>query len=99
MSRGQDLFTLSDNVTTEPSFDTSVRGYDKKQVDRYVRHVEAEVATLATEREQAYAQVQVLTGQLQQLRVEMANMRQRMGEVGRPSFRQDSCRRGGPPRL
>jgi chromosome segregation ATPase len=87
MSHGPDLFALSDGVTTEPSFELALRGYDKKQVDRYVATVEAEVVTLATEREQAYAHVQALTGQLQQLRVEMANMRHRTGTAGRLSFR------------
>jgi cell division septum initiation protein DivIVA len=87
MSHGPDLFALSDSVPTEPSFELALRGYDKKQVDRYVATVEAEVVTLATEREQAYAQVQALSGQLQQLRVELANMRHRTGTAGRLSFR------------
>lgn len=86
MSHGGDLFALGDGVASEPSFDVSFKGYDKRQVDRYVTQVESEVATLAAERDQAIAQMQALAGQVQQLQVELSDLTRR-AVPSRVSFR------------
>ena len=57
MSQRGELFVLAEGVSTEASFEVAVRGYHKKQVDKYVAQVEAEIATLSAEREQALAQI------------------------------------------
>src|SRR5262245_55568672 len=77
MSHGGDLFALGDGVASEPSFDVAFKGYDKRQVDRYVTQVESELATLAAERDQAIAQMQALAGQVQQLQVELTDLTRR----------------------
>jgi cell division septum initiation protein DivIVA len=86
MSHGGDLFALGDGVASEPSFDVSFKGYDKRQVDRYVTQVESELATLAAERDQAIAQMQALAGQVQQLQVELSDLSRR-AVPSRVSFR------------
>ena len=57
MSHGGEIFGLGGDAATEPSFETALRGYEKKQVERYVARAENEIAALAGEREQAYAEV------------------------------------------
>ena len=36
MSHGGEIFGLGGDAASEPSFETAIRGYDKKQVERYV---------------------------------------------------------------
>ena len=52
-----------------------MRGYEKRQVDRYVRQAEAELAALAAEREETYAQIQLLNHHIQQLQHELVQTR------------------------
>src|SRR5256886_10492715 len=77
MAHGGDLFALGDGVSSEPNFEIAFRGYDKTQVDKYLRVLEAENATLATERDEAYGQLQALAAQVQQLQVELVEARKR----------------------
>ncbi len=65
MSHGDEIFGLGGDAATEPSFETALRGYEKKQVERYVARAENEIAALAAEREQAYTQIQKLAGQVE----------------------------------
>ncbi len=60
MSHGGEIFGLGGDAATEPSFETALRGYEKKQVERYVARAENEIAALSAEREQAYAQIQAI---------------------------------------
>ncbi|HLU29099.1 MAG TPA: hypothetical protein VKZ65_11720, partial [Glycomyces sp.] len=86
MSHGGELFALADGAVTEPSFDTEFKGYNRKRVDRYVAQVEAEIAALAAEREQAYAQIQALAGQVEQLQLELTELRRRGPVVEKAAF-------------
>src|SRR5829696_2724188 len=86
MSHGGDLFALGEGVASEPSFDVAFKGYDKRQVDRYVTNVESDLATLAAERDQAFSQMQALAGQVQQLQVELTDVARR-AVPSRVSFR------------
>src|SRR5947207_7925510 len=79
MAQGGDLFSLNTEAAGEPTFDQALRGYDRRQVDKYVKAIEAEVAALATEREEAYAQVQALALQVQRLQAELIDIRHRTG--------------------
>src|SRR5918997_3065956 len=87
MSHGGEIFDLGEDAVSEPNFESALRGYDKRQVDRYVARAEGEIATLATEREQAYAQIQSLAAQVEQLQAEVVNVRRQAANVDKISFR------------
>ena len=84
---GGDLFALGNDAASEPTFEVALRGYDKRQVERYVTQVEAEVTTLATEREQAYAQIQAMAQQIERLQQEATQARRQSGLGAEVSFR------------
>jgi chromosome segregation ATPase len=86
MSNGGELSVLSDR-STQPSFEASLRGYDKRQVDQYVSQAGSEIATLAAEREQAVHHIQDLVARMQRLEAELTELRQRPTRVDRASFR------------
>lgn len=87
MSIGEQLFAPRDDLSSRPSFEVVLRGYDRRQVDLFVEQVEKEISTLAIERERALGQIQDLTTQLQQLQAELTELRQRPAKVDRASFR------------
>src|SRR5690348_15238304 len=88
MSHGGDLFALGEGVPSEPSFEIAFRGYQREQVDKYVSMLEAENDTLAAERENAYDQVQAMAAQVQQLRLEIDEVRRRgNSRIDEVSFR------------
>ena len=79
MSHGGEIFGLGGDAASEPSFETALRGYEKKQVERYVARAENEIAALASEREQAYSQIQAMAGQIDRLQQEVAQARRQPG--------------------
>src|SRR5690242_8992912 len=87
MSHGGELFALGEDVVAEPGFDIALRGYERRQVDRYVAQVEAEVAALAAERDEAYRQVQALAGQVHDVQNQMADLRRHTAADASVSFR------------
>src|SRR6266545_7951708 len=84
---GGELFALGGGAVAEPGFDIALRGYERRQVDRYVAQVEAEVAALAGERDEAYAQVQALAGQVHDVQRQMADLRRHTAADAAVSFR------------
>jgi cell division septum initiation protein DivIVA len=66
MSSAPDAFPFGS--TSASTFETALRGYEKRQVDKYVLQVEAEVAAIAAEREELYGQINLLNQHLQQHR-------------------------------
>src|SRR4029434_4373519 len=86
MSHGGEIFGLGGDAATEPHFETALRGYEKKQVERYVARAENEIAALAGEREQAYAQIQAMAGQIERLQQELAHARRQSGIGSEVSF-------------
>src|SRR5512140_3431288 len=86
MSHGGEIVGLGGDAATEPSFETALRGYEKKQVERYVARAENEIATLSAEREQAYSQIQALNARVEQLQQEAAQAR-RQGALTEVSYR------------
>ena len=88
MSQGDELFAAHEDGGSRPSFETALRGYDKRQVDQYLARADNEIAqTLAADRERAYAQIQQMVPQLQHLQAELNELRQRPPLVERASFR------------
>src|SRR3954471_11893555 len=81
MSHGGEIFGLGGDSATEPSFETALRGYERKQVERYVTRAENEIAALAAEREQAYSQIQAMAAQIERLQHEASQAR-RQTSVG-----------------
>jgi len=86
MSNGGELFALREDIPSQPNFEQTLRGYDKRQVDRYVARADAEIATLVAEREQAFAQLQELTAQVTQLQAELEELRRQPAKLDRASF-------------
>ncbi|HET6483686.1 MAG TPA: Laminin subunit beta-1, partial [Actinoplanes sp.] len=87
MSHGGEILGLGGGAATEPSFDTALRGYEKKQVERYVARAENEIAALAAEREQAYAQMQAMNAQIERLQQEIVHSRKLNAPGPEISFR------------
>src|SRR5689334_13522248 len=79
MSHGGEIFGLGGDAASEPSFETALRGYEKKQVERYVARAENEISALVSEREQAYSQIQAMAGQIDRLQQEAAQSRRQPG--------------------
>ena len=75
MSHGGEIFGLGGGAASEPSFETALRGYEKKQVERYVSRAENEIATLTGERDQAYQQMQAMQAQIERLQQEVTQAR------------------------
>src|ERR1700759_3757214 len=87
MSHGGEILGLGGDAATEPSFETALRGYEKKQVERYVARAENEIAALSAEREQAYAQIQAMNARIEQLQQEAVQARGQGPLSGEVSFR------------
>src|SRR5690348_6960209 len=87
MSHGGEIFGLGGDAATEPSFETALRGYERKQVERYVARAENEIAALAAEREQAYTQIQAMAAQIERLQQEITQVRRNGGVGPEVSFR------------
>src|SRR3954468_3219400 len=87
MSHGGEIFGLGGEAATEPSFETALRGYEKKQVERYVARAENESAARAAEREQAYSQIQAMAAQVERLQQEATQARRQGGLGTEVSFR------------
>ena len=48
MSHGGEIFGLGGETASEPNFETALRGYEKKQVERYVARAEIEAGQYPT---------------------------------------------------
>src|SRR6266511_3957230 len=77
MAHGGDLLALGEDLPSERNFELAFRGYKTDQVDKCVRLLEAESATIAAERDEAFAQAHALAAQVQQLQLELVEARQR----------------------
>ena len=87
MSHGGDLFDLDRGDPSEPLFDLAWRGYAKSQVDKELARADAIVAAITAERDEAYAQIQLLAGQVHQLQMQLADMRRKTAADATVSFR------------
>lgn len=82
----QNLFTLSDPATAEVTFDLALRGYDRRQVDRYIAQLESELSQFAARRDDALAQNHALAAQVTELQNQMVDV-QRRTTVEKPSYK------------
>lgn len=64
-----------DDVDTGPIFESQFRGYDRKQVERYVARAEDEITALAAERQMAFDQIRRLSLEVDRLTAELAAQR------------------------
>ncbi len=87
MSQDGELFAGREDAASQPSFDQAIRGYDKRQVDRYVARMDSEVAALAADRDRAFGQARGMAAQLHQMQAELNELSQRQAYVDRASFR------------
>jgi cell division septum initiation protein DivIVA len=87
MSRAGSIRALSDNVSTERSFEVVFWGYSRRDVDQYVIHLESQLATLVAERQEVQAQVRTLTGQLTAVQMELIELRRQPGAGDKATFR------------
>src|SRR5439155_587812 len=89
MSHGGEMFALGEGASTaEPGFELHFRGYARVQVDRYVNQVEQLILNLTNERDEAYAQIQVLDASVQQLQQQIVALRRQLATDTPVSFRQ-----------
>src|SRR6476469_8817709 len=87
MSSGPEVFPFGSGSASEPTFEKAFNGYDKKQVDRYVQQVEAEIAALAAEREETYAQITLLNQHVVALQGELDAARRFVASGDTVSYR------------
>ncbi len=64
---GEDYFLSFKNQASQPTFDQVMRGYDRKQVDRFVAVIEAELTALAKHRDDLFSQNESLNSKLRKL--------------------------------
>lgn len=84
-----DLFSSgsSGDRRDDPPFELVLRGYDKRQVLEYVMRVEQDFATLVTDRDSAYSELDAYARELETAQEELAALRQRGPEADeRPTY-------------
>src|SRR5262249_60476466 len=67
--------------------DIAVSGDERREGGRYVAEVEAEVAAVTSERDEACAQVQALAGQVHEVQNQMAELRRQTATDATVTFR------------
>lgn len=79
-----------DLVPLRADFDVVWRGYDKRQVRRYVEGAEAELRVLAVDRDAAVARADDLARQLESARSEIRDLRERVDRISRTPIEPDA---------
>src|SRR5262249_23681573 len=85
MSQSAGIFNTGSG--SESGFETALWGYEKKQVNKYIAQIEAELAAGGAEREEGYNQIRVLTQQIAQLQHEVLAARNFVAAGESVSFR------------
>jgi hypothetical protein len=80
MSSGSELFPFGSMTAALPVFEMALRGYEKRQVDKYVHQAESEISALTAEREEAFAQIAELGMVIAQLEHELMGSRRLIGD-------------------
>ncbi|MGH3427547.1 MAG: DivIVA domain-containing protein, partial [Terriglobales bacterium] len=87
MANGGDEHFLSfKNQASQPTFDQVMRGYDRKQVDRFVAVIEAELTALAKHRDELFNQNEALNARLRGIESNISSKRPPT-VVENPSYR------------
>ena len=88
VSRHGNIQNLSgDELATERNFDVVMRGYHRREVDRYVSLLEGQVAALSTERQDAESQLRNLSAQLHRVQMELLELRRQPSTPDKVTFR------------
>ena len=72
------------NVASEPTFDTVIRGYHRRDVDNYTQRAETQINALISERRDNQAQIRILTDQLHQVQSELAERHRHVPGIDEP---------------
>jgi DivIVA domain-containing protein len=85
--RGFDLLTIDESAVAEASFDVSLRGYDRQQVDAFVARTDKDVRELERRAAAAEQRVTELTDELAEARAELERNRRWVRSTdGRPTY-------------
>jgi cell division septum initiation protein DivIVA len=87
VSRHGNIQSLSDDVPTERNFEIVLRGYSRREVDRYVSLLEGQIGALSAERQDNESQLRNLTAQLHQVQMELIELRRQPGAADKVTFR------------
>ena len=87
VSRHGTLQTVGPDISTERNFDLVLRGYHRREVDRYVGLLEQQVTALTNERQEYDTQVRNLTAQLHRVQMELLELRRQPTGIDKISFR------------
>jgi cell division septum initiation protein DivIVA len=90
VSRHGNIQALGDGIATERTFDLALRGYSRREVDRYVNLLESQIAVLSSDRQDNESQLRNLSAQLHRAQIELIELRRR------PSADNVSFRHLGP---
>lgn len=83
--RGSELIPLSDAAPL-PTFDLSLRGYDRRQVDEYLDRLEHTLSVTQADRDGVSARTQALQRRVDELQAEIESSRQELLESARPTY-------------
>ena len=68
------------------SFELTLRGYDKRQVDRHLEQLDGQIAMLSGEHGRSAVRVRELTAEVQRLRAELAELQEQPVQADRATF-------------
>jgi cell division septum initiation protein DivIVA len=74
-------------MPTERNFEIALRGYSRREVDRYVSLLEGQISALSAERQDNESQLRNLTAQLHQVQMELIELRRQPGAADKVTFR------------
>lgn len=74
-------------TATEPTFNTTLRGYDRRQVDQYAHTTETQLATALAESNRLDAKVRSLANELRVAQEELTELRRRPAVNEKASFK------------
>ncbi|AEB43841.1 hypothetical protein [Micromonospora maris] len=86
MSIGEEPYAIRDDLASRPTFEVTLRGYERKQVDRYVEQLDGQLSTVSAERDRALGRARELTAKLQAAQAEVADLRQRPAQLDKATF-------------
>ena len=87
MVREQNQLRLASPLETEPTFSTTVRGYNRREVDHYAHIAETQLHAAIGQRDELAARIRTLTDQLHQAHSELVELRRRPKLDDKVSFR------------
>jgi hypothetical protein len=87
MVREQNQLRLASPLETEPTFSTTLRGYNRREVDHYAHIAETQLHAAIGQRDELAARIRTVTDQLHQAHSELVELRRRPKLDDKVSFR------------